>query len=121
MAKDKQPTVIRTERGLSVVDTRITLYDVMDYVTADWPVKLIGDRLQLTDQQIKDVMEYIETHRAEVEREYQMVLQTAEENRQFWEHRNQERLARIASLPPKPEQEEVRAKLEAWKLKQAQQ
>ena len=28
------PTVVRTERGLTIAGTRITLYDVMDYVTA---------------------------------------------------------------------------------------
>jgi len=29
----KQPTIIRTERGLTIAGTRITLYDVMDYIT----------------------------------------------------------------------------------------
>lgn len=117
---NSQTTVVRTDRGLCLSGTRITLYQVMDYVTAGWPPKLIRDRLQLTDQQINDVMEYIKTHRAEVEREYQLVLQTAEENRRFWEQRNQERFARLASLPPKPGQEELRAKLQAWKARQAQ-
>lgn len=31
-----QPTIIRTERGLTIAGTRITLYDVMDYVTAQY-------------------------------------------------------------------------------------
>ena len=35
-----QPRVVRTERGLSIAGTRITLYDVMDYLKADWPPKL---------------------------------------------------------------------------------
>src|SRR5712691_5646441 len=109
------PTVIRTERGLSVAGTRITLYDVMDYVTAGWPPKLIRDRLNLTDQQVADVLEYINTHRAEVEAEYQQVLQSAEEARRYWEERNEDRLAEIAAMPPKPGQEELRAKLEEWK------
>ena len=69
MAKisDFHPTVVRTERGLSIAGTRITLYDVMDYVTAGWPPKLIRDRLNLTDQQVADVLEYINTHRAAVD------------------------------------------------------
>lgn len=112
---DNNATVIRTERGLTIAGTRITLYDVMDYVTADWPPKLIRDWLNLSDQQIADVMAYIDAHRAEVEAEYQIVLQTAEENRQYWEERNRERLARIAALPPKPGQEAVIAKLRARK------
>jgi len=108
---NSQTTVVRTDRGLSISGTRITLYDVMDYVTAGWPAHLIRDRLQLTDQQTGDVMAYIETHRAEVDREYQAVLQTAVENRRYWQERNQERFARIASSPPKPEHVELRARL----------
>lgn len=110
-------TVIRTERGLSIAGTRLTLYEVMDYVTAGWPPQLIRDRLDLTDQQMTDVMSYIDLHRAEVEAEYQTVLQTAQEIRQYWEERNRERLAQIATQPPKPGQEAIREKLQAWKAR----
>lgn len=112
-----QPTVVRTSRGLSVNGTRITLYSVMDYVTAGWPPKLIRDRLNLTDQQIGDVMAYIDEHRAEVEAEYRQVLEEAAEERRFWETQNQERLARAASLPPKPEQAAIRSKIAAARAK----
>jgi len=111
------PTVIRTERGLSIAGTRITLYDVMDYVTAGWPPQLIRDRLDLTDQQMTDVMSYIDLHRAAVETEYYTILQTAQEIHQYWEERNRERLAQIAAQPPKPGQEAIREKLQAWKAK----
>jgi len=89
----------------------------MDYLHAGWPPHLIRDEFNLTDKQIADVMDYIETHRDEVETEYQAVLQQAEENRHYWETRNKERLARIATLPPKPGQEELRAKLQAARAK----
>ena len=112
-----QNTVVRTSRGLSIAGTRITLYDVMDYLTADWPPKLIQHWLNLTDQQMADVMDYIENHRAEVEAEYQLVLQQAEEIRQYWEARNRDRFAQIAAMSPKPGHEEIRAKLQAWKAK----
>jgi uncharacterized protein (DUF433 family) len=111
------PTVIHTERGLTIAGTRITLYDVMDYVTADWPPKLIRDRLNLTDQQIADVMNYIAAHRAEVEAEYQEILREAQAIRQYWEDRNRERLAQIAALPLKPGQEAIREKLRTWKTR----
>ena len=62
-------------------------------------------------------MDYIEHHRTEVEAEYQLVLRQAEETRRYWEARNRERLAEIAAMPPKPGQEKIRAKLEAWKAK----
>jgi uncharacterized protein (DUF433 family) len=112
-----QPTVIRTSRGLSIAGTRITLYDIMDYLTANWPTELVRDWFNLTDQQMADVMDYIETHRSEVEAEYQLVLQQAEETRRYWERRNQEHFAQIAAAlrAPKPGQEDLRAKLAAWK------
>lgn len=110
-----QPTVVRTSRGLSIAGTRITLYDIMDYVKADWPPKLIQQWLDLSDQQITDVMNYINTHKDEVEAEYQQVLLEAEENRRYWENYNRERFAKIASLTPKPGQEAIRAKIQAKK------
>jgi hypothetical protein len=89
----------------------------MDYLTADWPPTLIQQWLNLTPTQMAEVMAYITRHRAEVEAEYQCVLQQAEERRRYWEAHNRERLAKIAALPPKPGQEELRAKLQAWKAK----
>ena len=110
-----QPTVVRTDRGLSIAGTRITLYHVMDYVKAGRSSDEIRDAFNLTDQQIADVMAYIGQHRATVEGEYQQVLREAEEIRCYWEERNRERLAEIASLPPRPEQAAVRARLAAEK------
>ena len=111
----QQPTIIRTERGLAIAGTRITLYQIMDYLRAEWSPKRIRDWHNLTEQQIDDVMAYIAEHKAEVEVEYQQVLQETEEIRRYWEERNRERFARIAALPPKPGQEAIRAKLEAYK------
>lgn len=111
----QQPTVVRTSRGLSIAGTRITLYSIMDYVKAGWPPKLIRDRLNLTDKQITDVMDYINAHREEVEAEYQLVLQQAKEIRQYWEERNRDRLAKIATMGPPPGKEEIWAKVQAKK------
>jgi hypothetical protein len=115
-----QPTVVRTQRGLSIAGTRKTLYQVMDYVTAGWPPMLIRDWMDLTDAQIADVMQYIADHRAEVEAEYQLVLQQAEEHRRYWEERNRDHYARIASLPSATDHPEARAKLAALKAKRQQ-
>jgi uncharacterized protein (DUF433 family) len=112
-----QPTVLRTSRGLSIAGTRITIYAVMDYVTAGYSPNVIQEAFKLTGQQIADVMAYIKKHRAEVEAEYRQVLQEAEENRRYWEERNRERFEAIASLPPTPEQAAIRAKLAEEKTK----
>ena len=115
--RDAQPTVVRTSRGLSIAGTRITLYDIMDYVTQDWPPELIQYWFNLTDKQIADVMDYIENNRPDVEAEYQQVLQQAEEIRQYWEERNREHMAKVAAMSPPPGKEEIWAKLQAWKAK----
>ncbi len=109
--------IIRTERGLTIAGTRITLYDVMDYVSAQYPPKFIRAMLSLTDEQVTAALSYIKAHRAEVEAEYQTILQEAEELRQYWEEQNRELFARIAAKPPKPGTEAIRAKLQAAKAK----
>jgi uncharacterized protein (DUF433 family) len=116
-ASNGQPGIIRTERGLTIAGTRITLYDVMDYVTAEYPPKFIRGMLNLTDEQVNAALSYIEANRAEVEAEYQTVLREAEEIRQYWEERNREHFARIAAMPPKPGREALWAKLQAQKAR----
>jgi len=114
---NQQPTIIRTERGLTISGTRITLYDVMDYIKAQYPPKFIRSLFDLTDDQINTALSYIETNRAEVEAEYQIVLKQAEENRLYWEERNREHFARVAAMPPKPGREALWAKLQEQKAK----
>lgn len=112
-----QPAIIRTERGLTISGTRITLYDVMDYVTAQYPPKFIRSLFDLTEEQINAALSYIEANRSEVEAEYQLVLKQAEENRQYWEERSREHLARAAKVHPKPGQEALWAKLQQQKAR----
>lgn len=110
-----QPTVVRNQRGLSINGTRITLYDVMDYLRAGLSPEEIQEWLPLSQQQLAEAIEYITTHRAQVEAEYHQVVAEAEENRCYWEERNRDRLARIASMPPKPEHAAAWEKLQALK------
>ncbi len=115
-----QPSIIRTERGLTISGTRITLYDVMDYLTAQYPVKFIRSLFDLTEEQINVALAYIQTNYAEVEAEYRTVLKQAEENRQYWEERNRDRIAQMTTMPPKPGREALWAKLQAQKVKHQQ-
>jgi len=114
---DEQTAIIRTERGLTIAGTRITIYDIMDYVTAQYPPKFIRGLFDLTEEQINAALAYIEANCATVEAEYQMVLKEAEELRLYYEEKNRDLIARIAAQPPKPGQEAIRAKLQAAKAK----
>ncbi len=105
--------VIRTGRGLTIAGTRITLYSIMDYVKASWPTKLIKDLFDLTDQQIAGALAYIEANRDQVESEYQIVIQKADENRRYWTEYNREHFEKVATMPHKSEHEEIWNKLQA--------
>ncbi|MEC4881127.1 MAG: DUF433 domain-containing protein [Scytonema sp. PMC 1070.18] len=117
LASNEQSAIIRTERGLTIAGTRITLYDVMDYVTAKYPPKFIRALFDLADDQIDAALSYIEANRTEVEAEYKVVLKQAEEIQQYWEERNREHFARVAAIPPKPGREALWAKLQEQKAR----
>jgi uncharacterized protein (DUF433 family) len=120
-ASNGQAPIIRTERGLTIAGTRITLYDVMDYVTAQYPPKFIQGLFDLTEEQISAALVYIETNRSEVEAEYQQVLKESEELRQYYEEQNRELVARIALQSPKPGTEAAWEKLRTAKAKRESQ
>lgn len=119
-AVNGQPTVVRTERGLTISGTRTTLYTVLDYLHADWPPKLIQQWLDLSDQQMADVLDYLTSHHDEVEQEYQQVVQQAESLRRYWDKRLQEHLAQQSQKPITAEQAILRAKFQTWKAQQRQ-
>lgn len=103
--------IVQTPRGLSVASTRITLYDILDYVHDGWPPHLIAAWLNLSPDQIQAALAYIETHRAEVEAQYQQVLRQAEENRTYWEARNRERLKQIDRPASASEKAPIKARV----------
>jgi uncharacterized protein (DUF433 family) len=90
------PGVARTERGLVVAGTRITLYAIIDrinYHGGNATNADIQERFVLSEQQVADVLAYIAAHREEVEAEYRQVLREAEELEQYYAERNREVLA----------------------------
>lgn len=109
--------IVRTERGLTISGSRTTLYDVIDFLKADYPPKLIRDTFNLTDMQIKVALSYIQDHQIEVEAEYQEILQTREDIYQYWENRNHDRFLNIAETCRSPEQDVLWAKLDAQKAR----
>lgn len=112
--ESKQPAVgpggdgiVHTERGLTIAGTRITLYDVMDYVTAGWRPEEIAGILPLPRAQVDAALDYIDAHRSEIDEEYQVILRQAREEQAFWDERNRERTERIRREQPLPEKAEV--------------
>lgn len=105
------PGIARTERGLVVAGTRITLYAIMDHVVVAASLEELRENFLLTERQVNEVLAYIAAHREAVEEEYREVLRQAEELERYYAERNREVLARVAALPPKPEHAAIWAKL----------
>jgi uncharacterized protein (DUF433 family) len=116
-----RPAVIRTGRGLTIAGTRITLYQILDYLKAGWSPNQIQYLHRLTDPQMAGTLAYIQCHGAEVEREYELVLRRADDIRAYWEDRNGAQPAGTAELPARPDREALRARLQAWKKRLSQQ
>jgi hypothetical protein len=113
------PSVIRTERGLTVGGTRLTLYFLEDHFRAGWPKEMVQQWFNLTDREIADVTGYLAAHRDEFDAEYREVLTKVDSNRKYWEERNRERFERIKNAPLTPEQAARRAKLEELKRRRS--
>jgi hypothetical protein len=111
------PSIVRTERGLTVGGRRLTLYFLEDHFRAGWPPEAVRRWFNLSDQEIADVVGYIAAHREEFDAEYQNIVQHAEENRKYWRDRNRDLMERIKATPPSPEVAAKRAKLEDLRRK----
>lgn len=111
MAEKDRQTVLRTERGLTIRGTRLTLYLLLDCIKGGWTADQIKECYSLSDEEYGEIAAYISEHNAEVESEYQRVLEQAEDVRVYWTERNREHFARLAQLPPKHGKEAMYAKL----------
>lgn len=112
----ENPTVVRTERGLVVKGSRLTLYQIMDYLRADYSRALILEfHPWLSAEQLDDVLNYIGTNREEFEAEYREVLAYDEEIRRYWEERNRERVSQFNPDTLSPERRALWDKLQARK------
>jgi len=112
---NNQESITRTERGLTITGTRITLYDVMDYVK--YPPKFVQRLFNLTETQINAAFEYIHSHRDEVEREYQIVLQEAKDLKKHYDEQNRNLITKIAKMPSPKGREAIWEKLQTQKAK----
>jgi uncharacterized protein (DUF433 family) len=121
MKNGTNPVVIETSRGPSIHGTRLTVYSILDDLNGGGVefARAMYAHL-LTEAEWDEVLQYIEAHRAELEVKLAAILRRSEEERRYWEERNQERLARPPSPPANERMAEARVRLAAWKLEQEQ-
>ena len=66
--------IIDRGRGPEIEGTRITVYDVMDYLQEGWRYDQIAGLFRLLPDDIQAAIQYIEDHYAEVMADYQQIL-----------------------------------------------
>ncbi len=66
--------IIDRGRGPEIEGTRITVYDVMDYVQEGWRYDQIAGLFRLPPDDIQAAIDYIETHKEDVMAAYQEIL-----------------------------------------------
>jgi uncharacterized protein (DUF433 family) len=74
-AKIAEAKIINRGRGPEIAGTRITVYDVMDYYKNGWHRDQIAVLFRLSSRDIQAAIDYIESHKEEVEAEYQKILE----------------------------------------------
>ena len=66
--------IINRGRGPEIEGTRITVYDVLDYVRQGWHRDRIAALFRLSSRDIQAALDYIEQHQEEVATHYQTIL-----------------------------------------------
>lgn len=89
MSITREATIINRGRGPEIAGTRITVYDVMDYLKHGWHRDRIAALFRLSSQDVQAAIDYIEQHRNEVEADYDRILerQRTHTNPPEWEAR----------------------------------
>jgi uncharacterized protein (DUF433 family) len=66
--------IIDRGRGPEIAGTRVTVYDILDYIRAGWHSTTIAATLRLSSAQVLAETHYIEEHQEEVDAAYQTIL-----------------------------------------------
>jgi len=69
-----EAVIINRGRGPEIAGTRITVFDVMDYLKIGWHRDRIAGLFRLSSRDVQAAIDYIEQHREEVEAQYQQIL-----------------------------------------------
>ncbi len=69
------PGIINRGRGPEIAGTRITVFDVMDYLKDGWHRDRIAGLFRLSSHDIQAAIDYIDAHREEVEAAYQRIVE----------------------------------------------
>lgn|SRR5262249_53207771 len=67
--------IVDRGRGPQIAGTRITVFDIMDYLRLGWHHTAIAAWLRLSSNQVLAAIKYIEEHKEYCEEEYKIILE----------------------------------------------
>lgn len=67
--------IVDRGRGPEIEGTRITVFDVMDYLAAGWSADRIAPLFCVLPEQVQAAIDYVQQHRVELEPEYQQIIE----------------------------------------------
>jgi uncharacterized protein (DUF433 family) len=105
-------SVIESEIGPLISESRATVYDVLEAYDAGLSRYDICRNYNLVPLQLETALEYIEQHRKRLEPELKEVLKKKAELERYYRAQEVELRKRMAQLPMTPQRAAFRAKLE---------
>ena len=67
--------IVERGRGPEIAGTRITVFDVMDYLKHGWHRDRIAALFRLASRDVQAAIDYIDAHRERIEEQYEGLLQ----------------------------------------------
>jgi uncharacterized protein (DUF433 family) len=71
------PVIIDRGRGPEIAGTRITVYDILDYLEDGWHPATIAAFFRVSSREVDAAVRYIEEHKEDVTAEYARILARA--------------------------------------------
>jgi uncharacterized protein (DUF433 family) len=104
--------IFEGDSGLQISESRVLLFDVMQYYDAGKSIYQLCEIFNLTPLQVKTAVAYIDKHRAALEPELAKAIEYRKEREAYHRRLAAERWEKIAQLPMTPLRAAVYAILE---------
>ncbi|MEZ4621659.1 MAG: hypothetical protein R2867_40010 [Caldilineaceae bacterium] len=104
--------IFEGESGLQISESRVLLFDVMQYYDAGKSIYELCEIFNLTPLQVKTAIAYIDKHRVALEPELSKAIEYRKEREAYHRRLAEERWEKIAQLPMTPRRAAVYALFE---------
>ena len=108
--------IFEGDSGLQIGESRVLLFDLMQYYDAGKSTYQLCEIFNLTPLQVKTAIAYIESHRTALEPELAKAIEYRKEREAYHRQLAEERWEKIAQLPMTPQRAAIYAMLEKHRV-----